>query len=94
MHAEQVQAFCGVGIDSPQVFDARCADALWLGEFGENDREWLQKVARLCEENDIGWALWAWKRVELDRDKPAIQTIDAPASWDRLADYLIGAPTD
>ncbi len=65
---------------------------LWLGEFGENDREWLQKVARLCEENGIGWALWAWKRVELDRDKPAIQTIDAPASWDRLADYLIGAP--
>jgi endoglucanase len=65
---------------------------LWLGEFGEDRREWIAKVVELCEQNKIGWAIWAWKRVYLGRDRPAIQTIDTPASWERLANHLVGDP--
>lgn len=42
---------------------ARLGRPLWLGEFGEWSRQWQAKMTGLMMKNDIGWAIWPWKRV-------------------------------
>lgn len=64
---------------------------LWLGEFGENSLEWHIRMARLMQANDIGWAVWPWKRIDLMNGDPAIETIHVPASWKAISGYLVGA---
>lgn len=65
---------------------------LWLSEFGEGNLQWQQRIVMLMMRNGIGWAVWPWKRVDLGASRPVMLTIKAPASWDSLANYLIGAP--
>jgi len=64
---------------------------LWLGEFGENSSEWQEQMVQLMKVNQIGWAVWPWKRIALDNGHPVIETIVMPDSWDRLSRYLVGA---
>lgn len=59
---------------------------LWLGEFGENDLTWQQSVVSLLQANDIGWAVWPWKRVAIG-NHPVIETITPPESWQKLGKY-------
>jgi endoglucanase len=63
---------------------------LWLGEFGENTAAWQAQVVSLLEAHRIGWAIWPWKRIAIGNHHPVIETIEAPASWRELADYLVG----
>jgi endoglucanase len=64
---------------------------LWLGEFGEETIEWQSQIVSLMKENQIGWAVWPWKRIDLENRHPVIETVTLPASWEKLADYLVGA---
>ena len=35
---------------------------VWLGETGENSNTWFADVVRLCEKNNVGWAMWPVKK--------------------------------
>jgi len=61
---------------------------IWLGEFGEDRARWIEQMARLMEANQVGWALWPWKRVSLGNDRPVLHEIQTTAGWDRLSYYL------
>ncbi len=65
---------------------------LWLGEFGEGTLEWQVQMLQLMKTNQIGWAIWPWKRVYLGEGRPVIQTIQTTDAWNNLADYLLEAP--
>ena len=62
---------------------------LWLGEFGENTAIWQGQMVQLMKANNIGWAVWPWKRIS--DGNPVIQTIVMPDSWNKLSKYLVGA---
>ena len=61
---------------------------LWLGEFGENTQEWQVKMIGLMEANDIGWALFPWKRKMTLFWNPVLQMIQPTPKWYELASYL------
>lgn len=60
---------------------------IYMGEGGENTREWLYTAFRLYETYGIGWNLWPWKKIETTTS-PA--SVIAPEGWDRV----IAAITD
>ena len=62
---------------------------LWLGEFGEESLRWQSEMVQLMKTNQIGWAIWPWKRIELGNGHPIMQTIEPPAAWDELTKYLL-----
>ena len=64
---------------------------LWLGEFGENTAAWQGRMVSLMRANEIGWAIWPWKRIALGNSHPVIMTITPPKSWEKLAKYAVGA---
>jgi aryl-phospho-beta-D-glucosidase BglC (GH1 family) len=35
---------------------------IWLGETGENSRQWYARCIETMEEKEIGWCFWPWKR--------------------------------
>jgi hypothetical protein len=45
----------------------------------------------LMKANQIGWAVWPWKRIDLDNGHPVIESIAMPDSWEKLFRYLVGA---
>jgi hypothetical protein len=51
---------------------------IYMGEGGENTREWLYTAFRLYEAHGIGWNLWPWKKIETTTS-PA--SIVAPDGW-------------
>jgi endoglucanase len=64
---------------------------LWLGEFGENSLDWQKQMVQLMKSNEIGWAVWPWKRIALDNGHPVIESIVVPDSWNKLSKYAVGA---
>jgi len=63
---------------------------LWLGEFGEESLDWQRRVVDLMKANDIGWAIWPWKRIDLHNGHPVAEAIETPAAWRDIAGYLVG----
>ncbi len=61
---------------------------IWLGEFGEGTQDWIAQMIGLMETNDVGWALYPWKRKQTLFWVPVIQRIDDMPQWYRLAAYL------
>lgn len=61
---------------------------LWLGEFGENDRDWIIQMVNLMEVNGIGWALYPWKRKMTRLFRPVLQMIPNMERWYAVAQYL------
>ena len=66
---------------------------LWLGEFGEQTIGWQTDVIELVEGDDIGWALYPWKRKQTWFYNPVLQRIAPTPAWYALADYL-AQPSD
>ncbi|MFZ1205830.1 MAG: glycoside hydrolase family 5 protein [Candidatus Acidiferrales bacterium] len=64
---------------------------LWLGEFGEDTFDWQAQMVQLMKDNQIGWAVWPWKRIDFGNNHPAIETITMPDAWEKLFRYLVGA---
>lgn len=66
---------------------------IWLGEFGEGTTEWIVTMVDLMETNDIGWALFPWKRKQTWFWNPVLQRIDHMPEWYELAAFL-AQPSD
>lgn len=63
---------------------------LWLGEFGEESLDWQRRVVGLMKANDIGWAIWPWKRIDLRNGHPVAEAVETPVAWTDFAGYLVG----
>ncbi len=61
---------------------------LWLGEFGEGTIDWQTGVIDVVEGQDIGWAVYPWKRKQTWWFNPVVQQIDATPTWYALASHL------
>lgn len=60
---------------------------IFMGEGGENNKEWYAGAFCLLEDHEISWNFWTWKKMDTD-NSPC--SIDKPAEWQKLVDYLKG----
>ena len=65
---------------------------IWLGEFGEGTEGWIEAMVDLMEENDVGWALFPWKRKQTWFFNPVLQRIGDMPQWYAVAAYLAQPP--
>jgi endoglucanase len=60
---------------------------IFMGEGGENNKEWYAGAFRLFEDHDISWNFWTWKKMGKD-NSPC--SVIMPSGWQQLIDYLEG----
>ena len=60
---------------------------LWMGESGENSNTWFTDAVSLFENNNIGWAWWAFRKIG-DIDSP--YAIDINPGYQAILDYWQG----
>ncbi len=59
---------------------------LWMGESGENSNTWFTEAIGLAEKNDIGWAWWQSKKMNINNPLE----IKQPKDYQKLLDYFSG----
>lgn len=60
---------------------------LWMGESGENSNTWFTDAVSLFEDNNIGWAWWAVRKIG-DIDSP--YAVDLNPGYQDILDYWQG----
>ncbi|MCD1259641.1 cellulase family glycosylhydrolase [Paenibacillus athensensis] len=60
---------------------------LYMGEGGENNKDWYAGAFRLFEDHDISWNFWTWKKMGKDNSPCEVRI---PDGWDSLVAYLQG----
>ncbi len=60
---------------------------IFMGEGGENNKEWYMGAFRLFEDHEISWNFWTWKK--MDRNNSPCSVI-MPGGWQLLVEYLEG----
>lgn len=60
---------------------------IFMGEGGENNKEWYVGAFRLFEDHNISWNFWTWKKIDTD-NSPC--SINLPEGWKQLVEYLEG----
>lgn len=58
---------------------------LWLGETGENINTWFSGMSKLCEEYEVSYHFWPYKKLGKNNGSLTIKT---PDNWDALTDYV------
>ena len=56
---------------------------LWLGESGENSNTWFTEAINLAEKNNIGWAWWQLKKMNINNPLE----IKRPEGYNKLLEY-------
>lgn len=60
---------------------------IYMGEGGENNKEWYAGAFQLFEDHGISWNFWTWKKMDTTNSPCSIR---APEGWPALARYLEG----
>ncbi len=60
---------------------------LYLGETGENHPDWFAAMYALSLENNIGYNIWPWKKLETGNSPCSVKK---PAGWDGIIAYTNG----
>ncbi|MFF2885456.1 glycoside hydrolase family 5 protein [Paenibacillus sp. NPDC057967] len=60
---------------------------IFMGEGGENNKDWYTGAFQLFEDHHISWNFWTWKKLDTT-NSPC--SIPKPEGWELLVDYLQG----
>nr|WP_240644504.1 glycoside hydrolase family 5 protein [Paenibacillus paeoniae] len=60
---------------------------IFMGEGGENNKDWYTGAFQLFEDHRISWNFWTWKKLDTT-NSPC--SIPRPEGWELLIDYLQG----
>lgn len=60
---------------------------IFMGEGGENNKEWYAGAFRLFEDHNISWNFWTWKKMGKNNSPCEVIT---PSGWHKLVSYLEG----
>ncbi|RJE88790.1 glycoside hydrolase family 5 protein [Paenibacillus sp. 1011MAR3C5] len=60
---------------------------IFMGEGGENNKDWYTGAFQLFEDHRISWNFWTWKKLDTTNSPCSIRR---PEGWERLVDYLQG----
>ncbi|WP_125605618.1 glycoside hydrolase family 5 protein [Lapidilactobacillus bayanensis] len=59
---------------------------LWLGETGENINTWYSGMTKLCEQYQVSYHFWPYKK--MGKNNGGV-TIRRPENWQLLVDYVV-----
>jgi len=76
---ESIQAY----LDGREKWNA----PIFMGEGGENNKDWYAGAFRLFEDHGISWNFWTWKKLERDNSPCSVRR---PCGWELLVAYLEG----
>jgi endoglucanase len=57
---------------------------IYVGETGENTDKWVHDFRIVCEENNIGWHYWPYKKLDSDR---GFMSFNIPDGYQEVIDY-------
>ena len=57
---------------------------IYVGETGENRDSWIDSFRVVCEQNNIGWHFWPYKKMDNTR---GIVSFDRPSGYDTIIHY-------
>jgi len=77
--SESIQAY----LDGREKWNA----PIFMGEGGENNKDWYAGAFRLFEDHGISWNFWTWKKLERDNSPCSVRR---PEGWELLVGYLEG----
>lgn len=60
---------------------------IFMGEGGENNKDWYTGAFQLFEDHRISWNFWTWKKLDTTNSPCSIRR---PKGWELLTDYLQG----
>jgi len=60
---------------------------IYMGEGGENNKDWYAGAFRLYEDHDISWNFWTWKKMNKNNSPCEVRV---PEGWPLLIAYLQG----
>ncbi|MEX1028469.1 MAG: cellulase family glycosylhydrolase [Paenibacillaceae bacterium] len=60
---------------------------IFMGEGGENNKNWYTGAFRMFDDHDISWNFWTWKKMDTN-NSPC--SINKPTQWHLLVEYLEG----
>jgi endoglucanase len=60
---------------------------IFMGEGGENNKDWYTGAFRMFDDHEISWNFWTWKKMDTN-NSPC--SIIKPAEWHVLVEYLEG----
>ncbi len=60
---------------------------IFMGEGGENNKDWYAGAFRMFDDHDISWNFWTWKKLDTNNSPCSIRK---PERWGLLVDYLQG----
>lgn len=60
---------------------------IFMGEGGENNKDWYTGAFRMFDDHDISWNFWTWKKIDTTNSPCSIRK---PEGWPLLVDYLQG----
>jgi endoglucanase len=63
---------------------------IYVGETGENTDDWVDSFRVVCEQNNIGWHFWPYKKMDNTR---GIVSFDKPAGYDSIINYADATKT-
>jgi endoglucanase len=58
---------------------------IFMGEGGENNKEWYSGAFAMYEELDISWNFWTYKKMDTTN---SMVSINKPKGWNLLVDYM------
>lgn len=58
---------------------------IFMGEGGENNKEWYCGAFAMYEDLDISWNFWTYKKMDTTN---SMVSVNKPAHWHRLIDYM------
>lgn len=58
---------------------------IFMGEGGENNKDWYAGAFRLFEDHDISWNFWTWKKMDTTNSPCSVKM---PEKWKLLVNYL------
>lgn len=62
---------------------------IFMGEGGENNKDWYAGTFQMLEEHNVSWNFWTWKKMDTDNSPCSVAQ---PPDWQKLTDYLEGGP--
>ncbi len=57
---------------------------IYVGETGENTDGWVDSFRVVCEQNNIGWHFWPYKKMD---SKSGIVSFAVPTGWDAVLNF-------
>ena len=60
---------------------------IYMGEGGENNKDWYAGAFRLLDDHRVSWNFWTWKKMDTTNSPCSIRR---PEGWDRLVAALEG----